>query len=215
MNETQTQQGIVLRLNAISRAIEEIEVVSSELMNKLRGVKNEMRLLQESYDLGFNAKVPGYTEAGPYQKSRSNTYANGSAVNDRVKRKISAVYVDWCRTGGTLIHKYRFFAQKLNDELPGTTVHRVYRDLASSALPITFHLGDHVKSPAEYWVVSSTFEESLYLFPRPSDARNFRDWSQVFAGGPTAPSQMQGIDPAIVDKAGSSFVLCAPGKFVS
>lgn len=153
----------------------------------------------------------------PSQNLTATAYNGNYEVTDgnRVKKLISESFTTWCHTGDELLPKYRHFEQLLQATLPGASVQRIFRDLSSSALPVVFHKKEQVKSPAEYWLVESAYEKTLYLLPRPMDFDNFRDCTPVFAGGLFGPRQLGAIEPAVVERSENNMVLKHPGRLIS
>ena len=77
---------------------------------------------------------------------------------------VGAVFAAWCSEAGPAVSERAGFAARLASNVPGATVHAVYRDRDSARLPVVFS-GAGGRSPAEYWVVEGVGGPWLLPFP--------------------------------------------------
>ena len=132
-----------------------------------------------------------------------------STPPEYASQEIAQVFMDWCKSGGATISRYNQFSARLQREIQGARIDKLYRDL--SLRSIEFYETDRLKSAAEYWAV--THQGFKYLLPKPNDANNFRDWHQVFDGGPVAPKNLKTFVPATLTQGTkASFALNQKGR---
>ena len=122
---------------------------------------------------------------------------------------VGAVFAAWCSEAGPAVSERAGFAARLASNVPGATVHAVYRDRDSARLPVVFS-GAGGRSPAEYWVVEGV--GGPWLLPFPQGARQFRDIADgTFLGERVAPRSVRQCRPAALEKAGAEWRVSRPG----
>ena len=216
MKEMETHERIATRITTVSSTIHSMEAAIDQLADMLSMAKREMAHLQQAYRrLGRDrhaqfTRIPVARETAPRAKRRMS----GQVTHNRVKKVISDAFVSWCKKGDAMIHKYRHFEKVLQQSLPGASVQRIYRDAASPAVPVVFQEKEGLKQPAEFWMIASAYEKTLFLLPQPIEPDNFSECDRVFIGSTLKPCQLHEIEPAVVHKESQYIVLSQTGQFI-
>jgi hypothetical protein len=174
-----------------------------------RGEENsESRKGGEANETESKRNVRHETEGGrPSEGSTTVHEESGPSPKPTPKtprEKTGEVFARWCNEKGSLVDRFQIFSDVVEDEVEGASFRRITRD--KNAAGIVFD--DNAQDPVEYWLVEADGQH--FLLPQPA-SRGFRDL-ECFDGANPPPSDVSAVQPALVERSGSSYELKERGK---